>query len=154
MSIEELAAHADVIVHGTVTAKSCHRDPAGRIYTRVELRVAEIWKGRGIGERFTIVHGGGRIGNVRSQASLQVEYEPGEEVVAFLRLNKRGEGVTLSLVQGKFNVWRDKATGESFACNLFHGTPAPHREATKLQGAVPEKLALNSLKQRSHGGRK
>ena len=44
---------------------------------------------------FTIVHGGGILGDRRVIVSDQVTFQPGEEVVAFLVLNQRGEGVTL-----------------------------------------------------------
>ena len=49
----------------------------------------------------------------------------GEEFVAFLVFNPRGEPVTIGLAQGKFHVWRDPQTGEKFANNLFHGKPEP-----------------------------
>ena len=109
LPIEQLATNAEVVVHGTVISKSVERDPEGRIFTRVKLQITEVWKGAVKAEEFSIVHGGGRIGNVESRASIQVNYEIGEEVVAMLRLNHRREGVTLGLVQGKFSVETDPA---------------------------------------------
>ena len=85
---------------------------------------------------FTIVQGGGTVGDVREEVSGDVQYEPGEEFVAFLVFNARGEPVTIGLAQGKFHVWRDPQTGEKFTNNLFHGKPEPagggHGDAAPL----------------------
>ena len=149
LPIEELSQKADLIVRGTVLDKSCQRDDSGRIYTKIELQVSEVWKGTLATNSFTIVHGGGTVGDRRVEVSGQVEYEVGEEVVAFLRLNQRGEGVTIGLAQGKFRVWTDKATGERFAHNLFHGVPekAAAQEKTKSR-----RLALKDLAHQAKGG--
>jgi hypothetical protein len=153
LSIEQLAEQSAVIVRGTVRSKSCQRDPAGRIYTRVELQIAEAWKGAMITNRFCIVQGGGILGDRKTVVSGQVEYDIGEEVVAFLVLNQRGEGVTLGLSQGKFHLWKDPASGEYLARNPFHGGVdgaesglEPHRRA------VPSRLTVAELKRRVHGG--
>ena len=142
LPVEELGQRADLILHGTVLNQTCQRSPEGRIYTRVELQVREVWKGALTNATFTIVHSGGTVGNLRTEVSGQVRYAVGEEVVAFLALNSRGEGVTLGLAQGKFRVWQDKQTGEKFAHNLFHGTseqsPAPADKPS-------ERLALKDL---------
>src|SRR5437867_8643817 len=95
LSIEQLAQESALVVQGTVRSKSCQRDPAGRIFTKVELQVAETWKGSLTTNRISIVHGGGVLGGERSIVSGQVDYGIGEEVVAFLVLNQRGEAVTL-----------------------------------------------------------
>jgi hypothetical protein len=157
LSVEELAQKSDLILQGVVLGKSCHRDPDGRIYTRVELRVAEIWKGAAPGltssNTLAIVHGGGTVGDERVEVSGQVDYQPGEEVVAFLVLNARGVPVTLGLAQGKFRVWEDRQTGEKFAHNLFHGAAEtagrePQDAAANAADPKPDKLSLAGLKQR------
>src|SRR5206468_54907 len=101
----------------TVLSKSCQRDPSGRIFTKVELQVAETWKGSLTTNRISIVHGGGILGDQKTTVSGQVDYGIGEEVVAFLVLNPRGEAVTLGLSQGKFHIRRDRGTGERLAHN-------------------------------------
>src|SRR5919109_303019 len=45
LSLDRLADQAALVVRGTVLSKSCQRDPAGRIYTKVQLDVVEVWKG-------------------------------------------------------------------------------------------------------------
>jgi hypothetical protein len=154
LSVEQLADQSALVVRGTVLSESCQRDPAGRIYTKVELQVGEVWKGSLPTNRCTIVHGGGILGGEKSVVSGQVDYGIGEEVVAFLVLNQRGEGVTLGLAQGKFHVWQEQGTGERLVRNLFHGAP------DNLRGAVPrgvkprtaQRLTLTELKQRVHRG--
>ena len=149
LPVEELAQRADLIVHGTVTSKVCERTAEGRIITRIELDVAEVWKGNLTTNRCTIVHGGGTVGNRRAEVSGQVEYAVGEEVVAFLVRNDRGEGVTLGLAQGKFHVWKDHKTGEKLTHNIFHGTTERETGSDEKKSA---KLALKELARVAKGG--
>jgi hypothetical protein len=149
LSLEQLTQKAQVILCGTVRGKSCHQDEAGRIYTKIELQITEVWKGRVPANPFSIVHSGGAIGRRRTVLAGQADYAVGEEVVAFLVLNRRGEGVTLGLAQGKFRVWNDPATGEKRAQNLFHGGVASENQAVQAPGAaVTGKLSLAELKRR------
>jgi hypothetical protein len=153
LSLDQLTEQASLILHGTVRSKSCQRDPQGRIYTKVDLEVAEMWKGSLIAKRFTIVHGGGILGDKRVEISGQVEYAIGEEVVAFLVLNQRGEGVTLGLMQGKFRVGKDAKTGELLAQNPFHGTDdTSERIGRAGTSAASSRLTLADLKRRVQGG--
>jgi hypothetical protein len=149
LSIEQLAQKSHLILHGTVLSKSCQRDPEGRIYTKVELQITESWKGSK--DRFVLVHGGGVLGNESSEAVGQESYEVGEEVVAFVVLNQRGEGVTLGLAQGKFRIWVDPASGEKMAHNPFHGH-APQTDGAKAPTSK-KSLSLLELKQRVKGAR-
>ena len=133
--------------------QSCQRDPEGRIYTKIELNVAEVWKGILTNQMFTIVHGGGVIGGRRSSASHQVEFATGEEVVAFLTLNRRGEGVCLGMSQGKFHVWLDASTKQKRVCNPFHGTSENAAAELATQSSKPiDSLSLAELRQRVRGG--
>ena len=148
LAVEELARKADLIVQGTVLDKQSLRDEAGRIYTKVNIRVGEVWKGalptNGTPGVLTIVQGGGTVGDVREEISGEVQYDVGEEFVAFLVFNPRGEPVTIGLAQGKFHVWRDRQTGEKFTRNLFHGGPESS-DAVAVQ--TQPSLRLKDLKQ-------
>src|SRR5688572_22941867 len=124
LSIEQLTRESALVVQATVLSKSCQRDAAGRIFTKVELEVAEIWKGSLRTNRFNVVHGGGILGDRKATVSGQVEYGIGEEVVAFVVFNHRGEGVTMGLAQGKFHIGKEAATGERLVHNRFHGESA------------------------------
>ena len=153
LSIEELTQQSALVVQGTVLGKSCQRDSAGRIFTKVELEVAEIWKGSLRTNRFTIVHGGGILGDRKATVSGQVEYGIGEEVVAFVVFNQRGEGVTLGLAQGKFSIGTDAETGDRFVHSPFHGENAG-RHRSVSDSATPttqRRLTLAELKKRVRG---
>lgn len=146
-SIPELAARAQLVLRGTVQSQTCQRDSTGRIFTRVELQVAETWKGPLATNRFTIVLGGGVLGEERATVGGQAEYRLGEEVVAFLVLNSRGEGVTLGLAQGKFTVWAETATGAKLARNPFHGAAVSVSPlALSSTNTPPARLTLADLK--------
>lgn len=154
LSIEQLADQSALVVRGTVLSESCQRDPAGRIYTKIELQVGEVWKGALATNRFTIVHGGGILGGEKSVVSGQVEYGIGEEVVAFLVLNQRGEGVTLGLAQGKFHVWQEPGTGERLVHNPFHGASDTRGRAVSRDARLraTQRLTLTELKRRVRRG--
>jgi hypothetical protein len=121
LGIDELARHADAVIHGTVIETACQRDPAGRIYTAVRLYVVDVWKGRVTASPIRLVHSGGVLGERRSAGSFQPVFRVGEEVVVFVSWNRRGEAVCVGLAQGKFQVWQDSVTHEPVAANLFHG---------------------------------
>jgi hypothetical protein len=160
LSIEELSSKSDVVVHGTVTSLTCQRDAGGQIYTSVTLAIGEVWKGNINTNSFRIVHSGGVLGDQFETCSAQVEYRIGEEVVAMLVLNERGEGVTLGLIQGKFEVSSDAKTGEKFAENVFHGGGRANVHAGNNASAAGSasggygRLGLVKMKQQVKGGAK
>lgn len=134
MSIAELTKQADIILRGKVLSQTCEPNPGTQILTRVEIEVHEVWKGANPGAKFQVVLAGGTLGNRRVVVPGQASYTPGEEVIAFLRKNDRGEGVTLSLCQGKFEVFTD-AAGKTFARNMFHGN-GPAEDQTTARAAA------------------
>jgi hypothetical protein len=120
------------------------REPDGQIITRVELAVIETLKGQPAPAKYFIIQTGGILGDEITSVSGQEQYDIGEEVVAFLVLNARGEGVTLGLSQGKFHIFDDPQTKEKLARNVFHGRGA-EKNAIK-------RLTLAELKTRVKGG--
>jgi hypothetical protein len=154
LTIEQLTSHSQLIIQGAVLSKTCQRDPAGRIYTKVELEVSEVWKGAWTNRMFTLVHSGGILGNRKATVSNQVEFEIGEEVVAFVVVNQRGEGVSLGLAQGKFHVWQDAVTQLKFVCNPFHGHPkaVANREVLQRPAAGGGSITLAELRNRVREG--
>jgi hypothetical protein len=151
LSLATLTTNADVVVHARVIGKTVQRDPAGRIYTRVQLDITEVWKGA-VPPGFTLVHSGGRLGDVEARASVQVNYEIGEEVVAMVRRNERGEGVTLGLGQGKFCVETEPATGEKLVHNPFHGQAVGKAPTAAANAGVQPRLTLTELKRQVQAG--
>jgi hypothetical protein len=148
MSIEQLACESALVVRGTVLRKSCQRDAAGRLFTKVELRLIETWKGAAR-DNLTVVHGGGILGNRKTTVSGQVEYGIGEDVVVFLVLNPRGEAVTLGLGQGKFRVATDPRTGEQTVQGLFHGADGSESAVPPAAGPPRrDRMTLAELRRR------
>jgi hypothetical protein len=149
LAIEQLAERAQLILLGRVNSKTCQRDAAGRIYTALDFQVAEAWKGALATNRFTVVHGGGLLGEERAVVSGQPEYQVGEECLLFLALNQRGEGVTIGTCQGKFVVWQDTATGQKLARNTFFGGPEPAPLGGRnFQASAQGRLTVSDLKQK------
>jgi hypothetical protein len=154
LAIDELTAHAELVVWGKVTDRQCCLDPDGRIYTKIGFDVIETWKGAPAGPHLTIVHGGGTVGHRSARVSGQVEYAIGEEAVAFLVRNSRGEGVTLGLAQGKFSVWLDRASGAKRVKNLFHGVNSDIIQPQSAPATTGEAaLTLPVLRQKVQQGR-
>jgi hypothetical protein len=157
LSIDRLSARANLVLQGKVLSTTVQRDLQGRIYTVVKLQVDEVWKGSLATNQFTLVHGGGVLGDEVAAVSGEAGYEVGEEVVAFLVLNQRGEGVSVGLSQGKFHVWKDPLNGQKLAHNRFHGRH-PAAAGPPARGAVAanvlDRLTVTDLKQRVQGGAK
>lgn len=156
LPVEDLSQRAELILHGTVQSKACLKDADGNIITRISFKVSEVWKGNLTTNTFTIIHGGGTVDGLTTVVAGQAEYQIGEEVVVFLRLNERGEGVSIGLAQGKFRVWKNDATGEKFTHNLFHGKPKEAEDsshaALRAAAGKPDLLGLQNLRSRATGG--
>lgn len=121
MTVEQLAATSTAVVHGRVVALESARDGEGRIYSRVDLRVLEVWRGTVASEVCQVVMGGGILGDRSVSVAGQAAYRVGEEVVAYLVRNPAGEWVTVGLSQGRFAVRRELDTGRSWVSNGFLG---------------------------------
>jgi hypothetical protein len=146
MEIDDLTRQADVIVLGHVLSKTCQRDASGRIYTKVELAIQEVWKGTPPGNPLVLVSSGGVLGESRTFVQGQANYEVGEEILAFAVLNDRREAVTLGLAQGKFQLWADPQTGQKLARNPFHGRGGVPGVAVRHSTRPSEILSLADLK--------
>jgi hypothetical protein len=152
LSIQQLSDKAQLVFHGTVREKTVQRDPQGRIYTRIKLEITDVWKGDPTLKSFMAVQAGGVLDEEAVTVEGQDEFSVGEEVVLFLVLNQRGEGVVIGLVQGKFKVAKD-ATGEKTVHNVFHGR-APGQEQNAIGAKTKRsRLSLADLKTRVQGGR-
>ena len=120
LTLAQLTDQSQAILRGTVSSKTCLEDERGRLVTRIRLTVAEVWKGEADVGEFAIVQAGGTLGDRRVTVVGQPNFSIGEEVVTFLELNARGEGVVLGVCQGKFDVFRDPA-GSKQVRSIFHG---------------------------------
>ncbi|MBX3744099.1 MAG: hypothetical protein KF833_02215 [Verrucomicrobiae bacterium] len=147
LTIEELAARADAVVHGRVEGLTVLRDAGGRIYRRVEVRAIEVWRGVAGGVVWEVVAGGGVLGERLEAAQGQVEYRVGEEVVCFLVRNPAGEWVTLGLAQGAFRV-REEG-GRRWVANPFWGGAAGAGRDRHGGWPADRPLAIEELRRRT-----
>ena len=131
LTVAELAQAADVVALGSVRSLSCQRDEEGRVFTRVRLDVDETWKGDIDHAEFTIVQAGGVLGARITKPRGQATFKPGERVLIFAALNRRGEGVILGLRQGKFTVRRDEKTGAEVAARASGSAQSVSLETLK-----------------------
>lgn len=157
LPVDELTRAADVILQGEVVSRTCDRDSRGRLTTRIELAVSEVWKGPSA-EKLTVIQAGGTLGDQRQFVTGQPEYRIGEKVVAFLALNHAGEGVTLGLAHGKFSLSRPPGSPDWLATSSVPA-PAGTLAITPLRRSLtaspqlmppangpPEPLSLRQLK--------
>ncbi|MBT5479021.1 MAG: hypothetical protein HOI50_09500 [Verrucomicrobia bacterium] len=154
LSVQDLTTAADVVLHGKVISKKVGRDDDGRIFTTVRLKVQDLWKGEVDSDIFEVVHGGGILGNRKVTAPYQVRYSMNEEAVIFCRINPSGKGVTIGLLQGKFEVKKAMQTSKRYVRNLFHGGLPPESGHAQLRYRMPHQLPLSieSLKTQVQGG--
>lgn len=102
--VESLAAAADVVVHAQVVRRtSAFGAGGGQIFTTVQLRAIETWKGE-IAPQLSVVVAGGEVGELSQTVAGAAVFGDGEEVVVFL--NRRSNGVysVSKLALGKFGV--------------------------------------------------
>lgn len=153
LTIEELARDADAVVHGRVMAVEASRGADGRVRTVVTLKVADVWKGKGISGTCLVEAGGGILGEVEVRALGQVEYAVGDEVVAYLVRSPSGMWVTLGMAQGQFRVSRDESSGNRWVRNPFWGGNAGGVDGgggPRLAAWPPARpLSLEELKRRT-----
>lgn len=102
MELAELTSEADVIAHGTVTKQESVWEER-RIVTRATLKVAGALKGTASAQ-LVIRSMGGVVDGIAQRVYGEPHYEPGEEVVIFLRGLGGGEYRTIGMAQGKFRL--------------------------------------------------
>ncbi len=153
LSITELSAGAEAIVRGTVVSRRVVIRDGGGLLTKVGLRVAETIKGARAFDELEIVQSGGVLGERRTTVVGAASFSLGEEVVAFLVFNRRGEAVVLALAQGKFKVFRD-AAGVKHVRNPFHGGGEPDGGSRRalLNRLGNRRLSLDELRRRVKAG--
>ena len=157
--IASLASAADAVVHGKVVRAGSDwagGDPhSGQIYTRVTLRPLSWWKGSGPAEIVVLV-AGGAVAGIGQLVPGSARFEPGEEVVVFLRRREPqslpGKEPQVFDVErwalGKFSVagggararaTRDRAGVACVGCGVSEEDRLPLAELRAQVGAVLRK---------------
>lgn len=155
LSVQDLTEAADVVLQGKVLSRKVARDDDGRVFTSIQFQVQDVWKGEVAGDTFEVVHGGGILGLRKVEVLFQVEFALGEEAVVFCRINSKGQGVTIGMVQGKFDVLKSDYDSKLYVRNVFHGGAPPGSSSPQTRGIrLPHQLPLpiESLKAQVKGG--
>jgi hypothetical protein len=153
LSLEEMAAHADAVVLGTVGRVEAAWDATEtRIYTTVEVQVASYIAGSGP-RLVTIRQVGGRVGDVELYVSGQPRFAPGERVVAFLERDEASDGsfVVMCMAAGLYRVAVDDVSGEQVLTRNVEGlarVPGPGR-TTLIRARSIRPLTLGELLERT-----
>jgi hypothetical protein len=115
----ELTRRAELIVAGTITSAAARRSE-GMVMTDHQLVIDEVVKGNAsLGETLVVSEYGGFLNGRGAIIPGSASYEPGEEVVVFLRARKDGTWFTSTMAAGKFRI--ERAAGERFAVRNLDG---------------------------------
>jgi hypothetical protein len=128
-TVEELARASSLVVRGTVEGQECRVGADGpRLYTFVEIRVAEALKGAPV-SRVSVRVPGGVLGPRGQRVAGAAAFADGDEVVVFLSPAGEGHQVT-GMAQGKFAVRGGEARPDLSGLDLLPGDlPAGERAA-------------------------
>ena len=109
ISLERMAAVADVIFHGKVISNEVRRDPvSGNVATYTSFEVTELVKGKA-GATHTIKQIGGELPDTRVRQLVHgvPRFSTGQEYVVFLpKASSLGFSSPIGLAQGTFDVHR------------------------------------------------
>ena len=112
-SIEDLGRESTSVVQGNVVGiNSFWNETRTKIFTETVIAVEETYKGTEAGE-VIILQLGGVVDNVRVTVHGALQWSLGEEVVVFLEPYREGKFLVSGFSQGKFQVERDKSTGQA-----------------------------------------
>jgi hypothetical protein len=113
--VPELSRRADAVLRGTVVrTESRWSGDRRRIFTEVEIRVAETIKGSP-GKTVVVRQPGGVVGKVAQRVDGVASFRQGEEVVVFLARKPDDSFVIQGMGQGKFRVERSSDGRDAFA---------------------------------------
>ena len=104
-AVEDLAAHATLVVFGTVEAVASEApDADGIIFSAASVRVRDTVLGADEAEYVTVRYMGGQYGDLALAVSVEPTFQVGEEVVLFLAPGEGGAYVCPDGVQSKLTV--------------------------------------------------
>lgn len=125
---EELAARADVIAVGKVSALvSQWNSDHSRIFTTVTLAVDQYLKGGNVPGPLNILVAGGEVDGVGEMYSHTATFRRDESILVFAEKDRQGNYRVSGGTQGKYTVTRDGTTG-----NLIVGETRTLQEMAAL----------------------
>jgi hypothetical protein len=148
LEIEELARNSSDVFHGEIVSTETYwNSPRTRIYTGVNVRIHESFKGAARrGETIKVVQLGGEKDGQRTEYAGRPEFAAGESVVLFTTRTRNGELTVVALKQGKMRVDGVNVTRDFSGLMLMERSKSG-RELQSVK-ASPVQLTLNELRQR------
>ena len=150
---------SDIVIGTVEGTRSYWNDRHTKILTDVTVRVSDRLKGSG-GPTVTLTQLGGELDGFRYQIEGSPEFQRGQEALLFLWRDSRGRAQVNGLAQGKFEIRRDRATGERLVQRALPGLAARDARTLRLQGAgeAPARITLDEMVReirqvQSEGGR-
>lgn len=111
-NLEKLAKDSELIVTGKVIERQAEwNEDKTRIYTRVRVSVDEFLKGEQSENIITVTHLGGEIGEVGELYTGTARFEKDEEVVLFLKKDKKDRLRITGGNKGKYKIKRVNTGG-------------------------------------------
>lgn len=137
ISLQRMAAKAELIFHGTAIENEVRLDQAsGRVATYTTFKVSEVIKG-GPGATHTIKQIGGQLpgSQVRQIIHGVPEFSVGQDYVVFLpKASSLGFSSPIGLSQGKFDI--HKLNGQAIVTNK--------RQLAALEKTTPKQVLPNA----------
>ena len=157
MTVETMATKSALVVRAQVLDSTCEWDRSNKhIFTYTRLKVIEALRGKAsAGKLIRVRTLGGEIGDVGMAVAGTTKFEPGEEVVIFVRVDPydSADFQVVGMSQGKFVV-KKNAKGDSVVVPNVNGLEFARRDirgAMKITGQAAENnhgLLLNDLRKR------
>jgi hypothetical protein len=144
MDLQELVSVSDAIAQGTVESIETRWEDK-TIYTYTSLRVDESIKG-GPRRAYLLRHHGGTIGALTLDAPGTPKFNPGDQVIVFLRDRKDGTYDVVGLGQGKYDIVDNLAVTNVSGLTLVD--PATGRY---LEGGQVDRKPLQAFKTQIRG---
>jgi transcriptional regulator GlxA family with amidase domain len=131
LSVEALASGADAVVRGRVMQKSATVSEDGRrVFTLVDVEVADTWRGSAP-RTVRVIVPGGVAGNLGQRVEGTPAFVEGEEVVVFLHRAEAGGFRVAGLAQGKYSVAAATATPDLSQLHFVGRQVAPGERLTE-----------------------
>lgn len=112
LSTNQMVDASDTVVRGTITEVWTEEDARGIVWTRAQLEVSEVYKGKNTKNSYVIDQMGGQFGGNTTTVAGRAQFSPGEEGVFFLEQFRSGRITTVGLSQGKFTLRLDPYSRE------------------------------------------
>ncbi len=153
LEIEELARNSTDVFHGqVVSAQTYWNAEHTRIYTGVNVRISEAFKGSARrGETVRVVQLGGEKNGFKTDYAGRPEFTAGESLVLFTTRTRNNELTVVGLKQGKMLVNGQSATRD-FSGLVLMDRSKSGKELQPLK-ITSMQLMMSELRQRVKGAK-